>query len=286
MDILTEQPQLLDGMVKTGITSVIASFFVHDPKEIDPSVLAEAGYLLLKFQDSQLAVKEMVDAQTFLTILPLVTLNDTQIRKFWHYALVEFCSHKEFRGQLENQPIYITFIKKVFEDFDTTYSEQLCFALRVLLQSRLLTNYIADEPTIHNIYNFIYEFSKEANNEFLVYIIEIMALLAQTSEGHEQLVSNNLMIDILNNQIQKEDENVSNTTAKLIIYLLQDTSCITIKNILFKELDDTSLLKETIFDGLSIYVQSRDPLARSFASTIISLLKKDRKFPNNFFYYV
>ena len=285
MDILTEQPKLLEDMVKTGITSVIASFFVHDPKDIDPTVLVEAGYLLLKLQDNPMAIKQMIEAQTFLTILPLVTYQDPQIKKFWHYALVEFCNHKEFRAQLENQLIYLTFVKKGFDDFDANFSEQLCFALRVILQSRLLTNYLADEPTIKNIYNFIYDFSKEAGTEFMVYILEILALLAQTSDGHEQLLNNNLIIDILNNQIQKEDPNISNTTAKLIIFLLQDESCKAQINNIFNELDDTSLMKEVIFDGLSIYVQSRDPEARGYASMIISLLKRDRKLFIDLFFF-
>jgi len=277
MDVLAEQPKLLDDMAHMGLTNVLASFFVHDPKEIDPSILVEAGYLLLKLEDSPVAVAQMVEAQTFLTILPLLTQKNPEIKKFWYHAIVEFCNHREFRAQLENQPIYLSFIKKALEDVDLLYSEQLCFALRVLFQSRFLVNYLADESTVQHIYNFFNEFAKEANVEFMVYILEITALLAQTSEGYHQLLENGLMLEILGNQIQKEEPKLANTAGRLIIFLLEDEGSNFLYLIITTFKGDTSLVKSSIYDGLSIYAQSADPEARDHAAEIIDFLKQDRK---------
>ena len=85
-----------------------------------------------------------------------------------------------------------------------------------------MVNYLADEATVQNIYNFLIEFAKEANVEFMTYLLEILALLAQTTEGYHQLLTNGLLLEILGNQIQKEEVKLANTAGRLIIFLLED----------------------------------------------------------------
>lgn len=223
MDMLSEEPQLLDDMAEIGITTVVSAFFVHNPKEIDPSVLVEAGYFLLKLQENPTAVQQMLDSQTFLTILPLGTHTNHEVKKFWFHAIAEFANHREFRAQLESQAIYLNFIKRAIQEFESIYSEQLCFALRVLCQSRLLANYLADENTIGHLFNFFYEFIKTAKLEFIIYILEIMALLAHNSEGRKQLLKNTFMLDILGIQMQKEDPKIADTAGRLVIFLLESS---------------------------------------------------------------
>jgi hypothetical protein len=233
MDMLSDQDQLLDDMAEIGITTVVASFFVHDPKDIDPSVLVEAGYFLLKLQENGNAVQQMLEAQTFLTILPLGTHSNPDVKRFWYHAIAEFANHREFRAQLENQAVYLNFVKRAIQEFDTIYSEQLCFALRVLCQSRLLANYLADENTITHLFNFFYEFSKEAKPEFITYMLEIMALLAHNTEGRRQLISNPYMLEILNVQMQKEDPIIADTAGRLVIFLLETDASINLSLSLF-----------------------------------------------------
>ena len=219
---MTDQPKLLDDLANLGIINIIASFFIHNPKELDPAVLVEAGYLLLKFQDNETALHQMLDSQAFLVILPLITYDHPEIKKFWYNALSEFCNHKEFRAQLESQAIYLNFIKRGLYESELHSSEQLCFSLRTLFQSRLLTNYMVDENSINLLFKFFHKFSKQATAEFMVYVLEILALLVQTNEGKYHFLRNEAMIEILDVQVRKEDATIANIAGRLIIFLLQE----------------------------------------------------------------
>lgn len=221
---MTDQPKLLDDLADTGIINLLSSFFIHNPKDIDPTLLVEAGYLLLKFQENEVALHQMLDSQVFLVILPLITYDHPEVRKFWYNALSEFCNHKEFRAQLETQAIYLNFIKRGLYEDDLTYSEQLCFSLRTLFQSRLLTNYMADENSVALLFKFFTNFSKQASAEFMIYVLEILALIVQTAEGKFVFLKSVPMIEILDTQIQKEDPAVANIAGRIVLYLLQDKS--------------------------------------------------------------
>lgn len=143
------------------------------------------------------------------------------MKKFWYNAVSEFCNFSEFRSQLENEPSVVKFIKKAIYEADLNYADQLIFGVRVLCQSKPLLENLIDDLTVPVLFDLYRDYLRFASKDVVIYMLQTTNLLCQSPHSRINVLRNQTIVDILMLCLQKEDVDIANEAARVLVNLLE-----------------------------------------------------------------
>lgn len=74
------------------------------------------------------------------------------------------------------------------------------------------------------LFEFYKNFMKKATRQYVLYILESLALISQNVEGRQNVLKNQTILQILVLSIQREDVDVANTSAKILMFVLKNST--------------------------------------------------------------
>ena len=118
------------------------------------------------------------------------------------------------------------------------------------------------------LFDFYRNMMKNSSSEYIVYMLETLSMISQIQKGKYHILKNVAICEILVLCIQKENPQIANTSAKLLIYLLNNSLP-----------EEQNILKTTpIVEGALTYALIPDLDGKAYANSLLLSLLTDRKY--------
>jgi hypothetical protein len=91
--MLSQNETLRTYIIMNGCCSILCTYLVQDPKELDTDVLKETVNLLLVLLASQEAREITFESNVILPILGFISSDNQEVRGLWYEAIKELCAY-------------------------------------------------------------------------------------------------------------------------------------------------------------------------------------------------
>lgn len=95
--MLSGNETLRNYIIINGCCSILCTFLIQDPKELNTEVLKKTVTLLLVLQQSQEAREITFESNVLLPILGFISSEVQDVRGLWYESIKELCAYQSFR---------------------------------------------------------------------------------------------------------------------------------------------------------------------------------------------
>ncbi|CDW82716.1 UNKNOWN [Stylonychia lemnae] len=220
---LSFNDKLRDFIVDNGCVSILCSTIVQELAEVSVEILKHSVSLLVVLISNADARQIMYEASVILPLLSFLSSEDIEVRGLWYEGLKELGAYSNFRAQLENAENSMLILKRAIRQAETTFILQLIAVVRVLCQSPILLDRIIDPVTVPKLFEIYNDAMKWADSNIEIYVLQTLRLLFSNNNGKLHVLKNELMLAYASSCLAKENVNVANEAASLLIEVLQES---------------------------------------------------------------
>lgn len=219
---LSFNDKLRDFIVENGCVSILCSYIVQELSEVSTEILKHSVSLLVVLTSNADARQIMYEASVLLPILGFLSSDDIEVRGLWFEGLKELAAYQSFRSQLENAENSMLLVKRAIRQSESTFLLQLIAVVRVICQSPILLEKIIDPVTMPKLFEVYNNSIKWADSNIEIYILQTLRLFFSTQNGKQHVLKNEQMLSYASSCLSKENINVANEAATLLIEILQE----------------------------------------------------------------
>eukprot|EP00347_Sterkiella_histriomuscorum_P003709 403363246 len=190
--------------------------------EVSVEILKHSMSLLVVLISNADARQIMYEASVILPLLSFLSSEDIEVRGLWYEGLKELGAYSNFRAQLESAENSMLIVKRAIRQAETTFILQLIAVVRVICQSPVLLDRLIDPVTVPKLFEIYSDAMKWADSNIEIYVLQTLRLFFSNNNGKLHVLKNEQMLAYSTSCLAKENVNVANEAASLLIEVLQE----------------------------------------------------------------